>query len=138
MEKQKQKRKTGFVEMVEIRRSYSELSRDKGQAVANFSKTEHHNTLLEFMSHFTTSTNRAFYALRLKEIQGTLNQITHLTQKTLIGYSQLPRFITTEISARLDTDQSLSLTAKALKEGFPMLINPLKTLNTTANTWIYH
>ena len=76
---------------------------DWAQSLANFSKTEqcHHNSLLEFMSHFSTSTNRAFYALlRLNEIQDTLNQITHLTQKTLIGYSQLPRFITTEISAR--------------------------------------
>lgn len=107
---------------------------DWAQSLANFSQAEqcHHHSLLEFMSHFSTSTNRAFYSLlRLNEIQDTLNQITHLTQKTLVGFSQLPRFITTEISARLDTDQSMSITTKALKEGFPLLINPFVNIEHT-------
>lgn len=104
------------------------------QSLSNFSKIEqcHHNSLLEFMSHFSTSINRAFYAiLRLNEIQDILNQITHLTQKVLIGYSHFPRFLATDISPRLDSDRSMTLTEKALKEGFPLLVNPLVNIEHT-------
>ena len=96
--------------------------------LTNFSKVEqcHYNSLLEFMSHFSTSVNRAFYSmLRFNEIEDTLTQISHLSQKDLISYSHLPRFITTEISARLDGDPSLKFTTRALAEGFPLLVQPM-------------
>lgn len=103
-------------------------------SLSNFSKIEqcHHNSILEFISHFSTSVNRAFYALlRLTEIQDTLTQITHLTPKMLVGYSNLPRFVATEISVRLDADNSMALTENALKEGFPLLVNPLVNIEHT-------
>lgn len=42
-----------------------------------------------------------------------------------MGYSNLPRSVATEISALLDADNSMALTENALKEGFPLLVNPL-------------
>lgn len=49
--------------------------------------------------------------------------MTHLTQKVLAGYSNLPHFLVTDISACLATDKSMELTDKALK-GFSLLVNP--------------
>ena len=87
------------------------------QSLTNFSNIEHchHNSILEFMSHFSTSVNRAFYSiLRLSEIEDTLTQLTHLSQKVLVGYSHFPRFLVSDISARLDTDNTMAFTEKAL------------------------
>ena len=47
--------------------------------------------MMEFLSKYTAEINRAFVAfLRLFEIQDTLSQISHLKDKPLIGYSDLP------------------------------------------------
>ena len=107
---------------------------ERAQSLSYFSKIEqcHHNSILEFISHFSTFVDRAFYALlRLTEIQDTLTQITHLTQKVLVGYSNSPRFVATEISARLDANNSMALTENALKEGFPLLVNPFVNIEHT-------
>ena len=48
-----------------------------------------------------------------------------------MGYSNLPRFVATEISALLDADNSMALTENALKEGFPLLVNPLVNIEHT-------
>ena len=60
--------------------------------------------------------NRAFAAfLRLIEIQDTLNQISRLNCKTLIGYSDLPEFVSAQLSSRSMVDDTLRSTESALE-----------------------
>ena len=73
---------------------------------------------MDFLSKYSAEVNRAFAAfLRLFEIQDTLSQITQLNGKTLVGYSDLPKFISSHLSAKLLIDPSLKLTITALEEG---------------------
>ena len=88
--------------------------------------TCHDSILLEFLSKHSNAVNRAFAALlRLSEIQDTLHQFATLETRTLFGFSHLPAFLHPQILTRLSTDQSMTYTAKALDEGFPLFINPM-------------
>lgn len=81
---------------------------------------------MEFLSKYTAEINRAFAAfLRLFEIQDTLSQISHLHEKSLVGYSDLPKFMSSHLSAKLSTDHSLRLTIAALEQGLSVLASPI-------------
>ena len=78
----------------------------------------HEGLMMEFLSKYTAEINRAFVTFsRLFEIQDTLSQISHLNDKPLVGYSDLPQFISSHLSANLSFDPSLRLTTTALQEG---------------------
>ena len=86
----------------------------------------HEGLTMEFLSKYTAEINRAFVAfLRLFEIQDTLSQISHLNEKPLVGYSDLPKFISSHLSAKLSIDPSLRLTITALEEGLSVLAGPM-------------
>ena len=69
---------------------------------------------MEFFSKFSAEMNRAFAVfLRLFEIQDTLNQIFRLNSKTLIGYSDIPEFVSAQLSSRLIADDTLRSTVSA-------------------------
>ena len=73
--------------------------------------------MTEFLFKYTAEINHAFVAfLRLFEIQDTLSQISHLNNKPLVGYSDLPTFISSHLSAKLSIDPSLRLTITALEK----------------------
>lgn len=66
--------------------------------------------------------NRAFAAfLRLFEIQDTLYQIFRVNRKTLIGYSDIPEFVSAQLSSRFIADDTLRSTVAALKRGLSVL-----------------
>ena len=76
---------------------------------------------MEFLSTYVAEMNRAFAAfLRLFEIQDTLNQISRLNSKASIGYSDLPEFVTAQLSSRLTADTLRSIVS-ALKRGLSVL-----------------
>ena len=53
---------------------------------------------MEFLSKYTAEMNHAFAAfLRLFEIQDTLNQISRLNSRALLGYSDLPEFVSAQL-----------------------------------------
>lgn len=70
---------------------------------------------MEFLSKYTVEINRAF----------TLNQVSRLNGKALVGYSDLPKFVSSNLSPKLQTDSSLQLTISALEEGLSVLTSPL-------------
>ena len=81
---------------------------------------------MEFLSKYTAEVNRAFTAfLRLFEVQDTLSQISRLNGKTLVGYSDLPKFLSSQLSAKLFVDSSLALTVTALEQGLSVLASPM-------------
>ena len=81
---------------------------------------------MEFLSKYTAEINRAFTAfLRLFEIQDVLNQVSQLNRKTLVGYSDLPKFISSNLSPKLQSDPSLQLSITALEEGLSVLASPM-------------
>ena len=81
---------------------------------------------MEFLSKYSAEINRAFSAfLRLFEIQDTLNQVSQLNKKTLVGYSDLPKFISSHLSSQLVVEPSLGLTITALEEGLSVLASPM-------------
>ena len=82
--------------------------------------------MMEFLSKYTAEINCAFVAfLRLFEIQDTLSQTSHLNDKRLVGYSDLPQFFSSHLSANLSIDPSLRLTITALQEGLSVLASPM-------------
>ena len=82
----------------------------------------HESMTMDFHSKYSTEVNRAFAAfLRLFEIQDTLNQVSQLNRKTLVGYSDLPKFISSHLSAKLSIDPFLQLAIRALEEGLCVL-----------------
>ena len=86
----------------------------------------HEGLTMEFLSKYTAGLSRAFVAfLRLFEIQDTLSLVSHLNGKTLIGYSDLPKFVASHLSAKLVVDPSLKLTVSALEEGLSVLASPM-------------
>lgn len=88
--------------------------------------TCHESILLEFLSKHSNAVNRAFVSLlRLTEIQDVLHQFASLESKTLFGFSHLPPFLHPQILSQLATDVSMTHTAKALDEGFPLFTNPM-------------
>ena len=98
------------------------------QQLADFAKKSncHSTLLLEFLSKYSAEVNRAFSSLlRLMEIQDIFEQVSKLNQEVLVGYSNLPKFITSQLSIQLDHDKSMALTVKALEEGLSVLARPL-------------
>ena len=94
----------------------------------NFAKSVrcHGDLTMEFLCKYTAEINRAFVALlRLFEIQDALSQVSQLNEKTLIGYSDLPKFVSSHLSAKLTIDPSLKLTVTALEEGLSVLASPM-------------
>ena len=86
----------------------------------------HKGLTMEFLSKYTTGLSSPFVAfLRLFKIQDTLSLISHLNGKTLTGYSDLPKFVASHLSAKLVVDPSLKLTVSALEEGLPVLASPM-------------
>ena len=82
--------------------------------------------IMEFLSKYTAEVNRAFTAfLRLFEVQDTLSQISRLNGKTLVGYSDLPKFVSSQLSSKLLVDSSLALTVSALEQGLSVLASPM-------------
>ena len=83
--------------------------------------TCHFNMQQEFTSLFAMEVNKALTSLlRLTEVDDLLRQIAHLTKRNLIGYADLPRFLTEEISLKL-----LAPAINVLKNGFSVMLNPL-------------
>ena len=81
---------------------------------------------MEFLSKYTAEVNRAFTSfLRLFEIQDTLSRVSRLNGKTLVGYSDLPKFISSQLSAKLLLDPLLALTVTALEQGLSVLASPM-------------
>ena len=52
-------------------------------------------------------------------------KISVVQGRELVGYSDLPVPLATEISARLDGQKQFKNTAKALSDGFPLLLRPV-------------
>ena len=86
----------------------------------------HDSILFEFLSKSSHAVNTFFTAfLRLTEIQDILHQLSSLTSKAMFGSTAFPRFLDTEIQAKLQADQDLQYTARALLDGFSVLLNPM-------------
>ena len=88
--------------------------------------TCHFNMQQEFTPSFAMEVNKALTSLlRLTEVDDLLRQIAHLTKRNLIGYADLPRFLTEEISLKLSSVDTLAPAIDALKNGFSVILNPL-------------
>ena len=58
-------------------------------------------------------------------MQDILHQFSTLETKTIFGFPHLPPFLHPQIISRLQTDPTMTYTAQALNEGFPLLLNPM-------------
>ena len=86
----------------------------------------HFNLHHEFISLYTMEVNKALTSLlRLTEIDDLLRQLAHTSRKNLVSYADLPRFLTADLSIKLASVPSLANTLDALKEGFPLIVQPL-------------
>ena len=86
----------------------------------------HESMTMDFLSKYSAEVNRAFAAfLRLFEFSDTLSQVTQLNGKMLVGYPDLPKFISSHLSAKLLIDPSLKFTITALEEGLSVLASPM-------------
>ena len=55
---------------------------------------------MEFLSKYAAEMNRAFAAfLRINKIQDTLNQISRLNDKTMVGNLDLPEFFFAQLES---------------------------------------
>ena len=82
--------------------------------------------LFQYFSKYSTQNNRAFASImRLMEIQDIFQQITRLNQEVLVGYADLPKFITSQLSIQLSNDPLMAPTITALEEGLSVLARPL-------------
>jgi len=58
--------------------------------------------------------------LRLTEIDALLRQLAYISRENLVGYANLPRFLTADLSIKLASIRpSLANTLDALEDGFP-------------------
>ena len=86
----------------------------------------HFNLHHEFISLYTMEVNKALTSLlRLTEIDDLLRQLAHTSRKNLVSYADLPRFLTADLSIKLASVPVLANTLDALKEGFPLIVQPL-------------
>lgn len=70
--------------------------------------------------------NRALiYFLRSAEVDDLLGQVGKLAKQDVIGFSDLPRFLTEEIILKLSSTPALQPTSDALCNGFSLMMNPL-------------
>lgn len=97
------------------------------KTLRGFVKTNHchFNLLMEFLSRYSFEVNSAFHSLlRLTEIHDTLAQLSRLEQKSMIGFSDLPHYVTTAISNSLVIDSDMKFTLNALNDGLSVLLHP--------------
>ena len=73
------------------------------------------------------------FILQLNEIEDILRQMSHLTRKDLISFTDLPRFLTTELEIHLAKIPSMVHTIAALKAGFSIIMQPLVDYEFAAN-----
>ena len=86
----------------------------------------HFNNFMEFLSKFSLEITRTFSTLlRFIEINDVIHQVHKLHDKQLVGFDDLPSFLSTEIQLRLKAIPSLRDTVFALDSGFPLLLQPL-------------
>ena len=86
----------------------------------------HFNMQQEFVALYSMEVNRALISLlRSTEVEDLLRQLGHLAQRNVIGFADLPRFLTEEIALKLSSDPTLQLAIHALKNGFSLMLNPL-------------
>ena len=86
----------------------------------------HFNLNQEFLSLYSMELNKALSALlRLEEIDDLVPQLTHLSKKTLVGFSDLLRFLTADLELLLSQFSSLSPTLAALRNGFDLMVEPV-------------
>lgn len=94
----------------------------------SFFKAEqcHFNMQQEFLAAYTMEVNRAFSSLlRLTEVDDLLRQLSHLFHQNILGFANLPQFLTEELTLKLKTVPSLSSAIDALRDGFSIILNPL-------------
>ena len=94
----------------------------------SFAKKEHchFNMQQEFVALYSMEINRALISLlRLTEVDDLVRQLGHITQRNVIGFADLPRFLTEEIALKLSSDSSLNQAINALKNGLSLMFNPL-------------
>ena len=92
----------------------------------------------EFLPKYTAEVNRAFTAfLSLFEVHDTLSHISRLNGKTFVGYSDLPKFLSSQLSAKLFVDSSFALTVTALEQGLSVLASPMLDIehDGTFHSW---
>ena len=112
------------------------LSRWKTQ-LNNLTNTEacHNNLNMEFLSQYAAAVNRALASiLRLIEVQDTLTEISHFSNKKLVGYSDMPHFLSNAITTAIASDSSMKYTVKALEQGFSAILNPLTNFEHNGKT----
>ena len=81
---------------------------------------------MEFLGEFSFQVNKIFTSLiRYVEVQDIVTQFAHIQNRKLIGLSDLPQSVIASVLRHFDTIPDLSLTMKALQDGFPILINPI-------------
>ena len=103
------------------------------QALAKTEKW-HHDSSLEFLSKYTMEVNRALTSLlHLQELDDFVGQAEKITNHELVGFNDLTRSISTELSAQLSAILSLKTTIEALDRGFPLIIRPLLNYNFSTN-----
>lgn len=93
-----------------------------------FAKAEycHFNMQQEFVALYSMEINKPLISfLRLTEVDDLLRQISHLAQRSVIGFSDLPRFLTEEIVLKLSSHPTLQPAIDSLRNGFSLLMNPL-------------
>ena len=94
----------------------------------------HYHANMEFISLYSLQVNRAMSSiLRLNEIKDILGQMSHLTGKDLISFTDLPWFLTAELEICLAKIPSMIHTITALKAGFSIIMQPLVDYEFTAN-----
>jgi len=75
----------------------------------------HDSLMMEFISKYSTEVIRTFFlTTSLLEVQDTVDQLIKLQEKSLVGLSDLPNFLTSQILSGLEGDRFLT---KSLRLG---------------------
>ena len=103
------------------------LTKWKAQ-INDFGKKEkcHYDSILEFSSRYSSESTKMFNSLlRFFEIQDIFHQFARFQGKELVGYNDLPESLASTLSSHLQKQRNFKYTAKALADGFPILMNPV-------------
>ena len=101
---------------------------DWKEQINNFGKTEkcHYDSVLDFTAEFSFETSKIFNSLtRFIEIQDVLNQFSRFQGRELVGLNDLPESLTSALLSQLRKQRNFRFTAKALADGFPILMSPI-------------
>lgn len=101
---------------------------DWQQALKRYAHGEscHYNANMEFLGKFAQQVDKTFVALtRFVEIQDIVTQFAHFQNRKLVGLSDLPQAVINSVLKHLKAVPDLSLTIKALEDGFPLLMDPV-------------